>query len=182
MAGFGSLTGDLDALTRFGDGVGKLASTRVMTELSRELGNEVVKLIAKGFERERDPYGLPWFRKRFPDGRKVLRGETGKLARSFGIKSVSASGVVVGSNLDRSRFQQAGTGLYGPSKQLIKSKSGKALAFKSASGVTLFRRSVKGQQQRRMVPVKGLASPSWNKALKARAKAFLMKRLVKVAA
>jgi hypothetical protein len=176
----GSLTGDFGALTRFGEVVGKLGGMGTMTELSHEMGKEVVRLAEQGFQRETDPYGVRWFRKSYPDGRKVLNGSTGKLARSFAIKSVGAFGVVVASNLARSRFPQSGTGMYGPSKQRIKPKAGKALAFKSNSGATLFRRSVKGQQQRRMVPVKGLPSPTWNRAIKKAAVAFLKKRLGKI--
>jgi hypothetical protein len=87
----------------------------------------------------------------------------------------------VGSSLARSRFPQSGTGLYGPSRQRITSKSGKALAFKGASGKPLFRTSVKGQQQRRMVPVTGMPSPTWNRAIKKVAVAFLKNRLGKAA-
>jgi hypothetical protein len=177
----GSLTGDFSALTRFGKAIGSLSRSSVMTELSREIGDEVVKLVERGFDREQDPYGIKWYRKTFADGRKVLSGATGKLAKSFAIKSVGAWGVVVGSSLARSRFPQSGTGLYGPSKQRIKPKSGKALAFKSSSGATLFRASVKGQQQRRMVPVAGMPSPTWNRAIKKRAVAFLKARLGKAA-
>lgn len=177
-----TLSGDFSALTRFGDAIGKLGSSSVMMALNREIGDEVVKLVEQGFAKEQDPYGLPWYRKSYPDGRKVLSGETGKLAKSFAIRSVGAWGVVVGSSLARARFPQSGTGLYGPRKALIKPKGGKALAFKNASGSTLFRRSVKGQQQRRMVPVMGLPSPSWNRAIKKRAVAFLKSRLGKVAA
>jgi hypothetical protein len=39
-------------------------------------------------------------------------------------------------------------------------------AFKGAGGKPLFRRSVKGQQQQRMVPVAALPSPSWNRTIK----------------
>ncbi len=173
----GSLTGDLTALTRFGEQVGKLGGSSAMTALSRELGDEALKLTAQGFAKEQDPYGLPWFRKSYPDGRKVLQGATGKLAKSFSIRAVGPWGVVIGSSLERSRFQQSGTGIYGSSKRRITAKSGGVLAFRSSTGATLFRRSVKGQQQRRMVPVKGLRSPIWNRALKKRAAAFYNRML-----
>jgi hypothetical protein len=178
----GSFTGDLSALTRFGDAIGKLGSSSTLTALNREIGDEVVKLVERGFDREQDPYLVPWHRKAWPDGRKTLQGSTGKLAKSFAIRSVGAWGVVVGSSLARSRFPQSGTGVYGPSRQRIKAKPGKALAFKSSSGATLFRASVKGQQQRRMVPVAGMPSPSWNRAIKKVAVTFLKNRLGKVAA
>ena len=172
----GSLTGDIGALTRFGDAVGKLGGVQAQRELATELGDEVVKLIKQGFDREQDPYGLPWQRKSYPDGRKVLHGATGKLASSFAIKSVGAWGVVVGSSLTRARFPQSGTGIYGQSKRRIYPKAGKVLAFTGAGGGVVFARSVKGQQQRRMVPIKGLPSPVWNRALKARAKKFIQTR------
>jgi hypothetical protein len=178
---FGSLSGDFSALDRFSDAIGNLGSSKVMTDLNREIGAEVVKLTERGFDREQDPYGLPWHRKAWPDGRKTLQGSTGKLAKSFSIKAVGPWGVVVASSLARSRFPQAGTGVYGPSKQRIKPKAGKALAFKSGAGATLFRASFKGQQQRRLVPVQGLPSPTWNRALASRARAFILKRLGKVA-
>lgn len=173
----GTLTGSFDALTRFGSAVASLGSTRRMAELSRELGAEVVRLAEQGFAKEQDPYGIAWARKRFPDGRKTLQGATGKLAKSFGIKAVGAWGVVVASNLERSRFPQSGTGVYGPTKSRIRPKTGKALAFTSSLGKPIFRASAKGQPQRRLVPVAGLPSPTWNRALKARAVAFLKKRL-----
>jgi hypothetical protein len=177
----GSFTGDLSALTRFGDAIGKLGGSSAMTALNREIGAEVVKQIERGFAKEQDPYGLPWHRKVWPDGRKTLQGSTGKLAKSFSIKSVGAWGVIVSSNLARSRFPQSGTGLYGPNKARIKPKTGKVLAFRGAGGGTVFARSTRGQQQRRMVPVQGLPSPTWNRAIKQRAVAFLKSRLGKVA-
>ena len=109
---FGSLSGDINALKRFGDAIGKLGSTSVLTELSREIGDEVIKLAERGFDREQDPYGIKWYRKTYPDGRKVLSGATGKLATSFSIKAAGPWGVVVASSLTRSRFPQSGTGLY----------------------------------------------------------------------
>jgi hypothetical protein len=55
------------------------------------------------------------------------------------------------------------------------------LAFKGAGGKPLFRRSVKGQQQRRMLPMVGLPSPAWNRAIKKVAVSFLKNRFGKVA-
>lgn len=167
----GSLTGDLGALTRFGETVGKLGGSGAMTALSRELGDESLKLVAQGFAKEQDPYALPWFRKSYPDGRKVLQGESGRLAKSFAVKATGPWGVIIGSSLARSRFAQSGTGLYGPKRSRIYPKAKKAMRFKGAGGA-VFARSTKGQQQRRMVPVRGVPSPLWNRALKKRAAAF----------
>ncbi len=177
----GSLTGDLDALTRFGDRVGAFGNNATMRGLSAELGDESIKLIEKGFALEQDPYGIPWFRKHYPDGRKTLQGATGKLAKSFKVRYVGPDGVIVASSLKRSNFQQSGTGIYGPSKSIIRPKNGKYLRFTAANGSTLFRRSVKGQEQRRMVPLKTIASPMWNRALKARGIAFFKSRLSQAA-
>lgn len=174
----GTLSGDLSALTHFGEAVGRLGGSSAMTALSRELGDESLKLIAEGFAKERDPYGLPWARK-YPDGRKVLDGSTHRLARSFAIKSSGPWGVIVGSNLSRSRFPQSGTGLFGPRKQRIRSRTGGMLRFTSPGGATLFRASVKGQQQRRMVPIKGLPAPVWNRAIKKRAINFYNRLLAR---
>lgn len=175
----GQLTGNLDALTAFGDAVGQLGGSSAMTALSRELGDEAIKLTEQGFAKEQDPYGIPWQRKRYPDGRKVLQGSTGRLAKSFAIKASGPWGVIIGSSLARSRFPQSGTGIHGPSRQPIRAKTGRALRFQSASGATLFRRSVQGQHQRRMVPVKGLPSPIWIRAIKKRAINFYNRLLTK---
>lgn len=172
------LTGDFRKLSKIGEAVGKLGGSSAMTALSRELGDEGVMLVARGFQREQDPYGIPWARKRYPDGRKVLSGATRKLARSFSVRVVGPWGVSIGSSLGRSRFPQSGTGIYGPKRKRIASKSGKALRFKSSSGGVIFRRSVRGQKQRRMVPVLQIQSTIWNRALRKRARDFLSRMVV----
>lgn len=147
-----------------------------MTAAHDEVAQEALDLIDRGFQGERDPYGIPWFRKRFPDGRAVLDGETHQLRKSFKILYTDAHRALVGSALGRSRFQQGGTGLYGPSRQRIRSKSGKVMRWTSGGGA-VFARSTRGQQQRRMVPVYGFPSPIWNRAMRKRLKNFFAGRL-----
>lgn len=71
--------------------------------------------------------------------------------------------------------------MYGPTKSRTRPKTGKALAFTSSLGKPIFRASAKGQPRRRLVPVAGLPSSAWNRALKKVPVGFLKKRLEKVA-
>lgn len=169
----GALTGDLDALTDFGEAIGQIGGPSAQAALGRALGDEAVKMTELGFARQQDPYGVPWPNKFHPDGRKTLDGATHKLAKSFSVRASGAWGAIIGSNLSRSRFQQSGTGLYGPRRSRIRSTSGKVMAFRGAGGGMVFTRSTRGQQQRRLVPVQGIPSPFWNRALRKRAAAHL---------
>jgi hypothetical protein len=174
-----SLTGDLDALTRFGARVAALGKPSTMTALSKALADEALNLLQQGFVKQQDPYGKPWFPKRFNDGRRILRGKTGQLEKSFYRAYAGADGAIITSRA-RHAFVTLGTGVYGPRKQPIKAKPGKALRFRGPGGGWMFRKQVDGSPQRLVMPLPGKPSPIWNRALKARAKAFLLQRLGKV--
>jgi hypothetical protein len=173
-----SLSGDFGKLTAFGNRVGGLGEPAVFRDIARAVGQEGLDQVDKGFADQRDPYGIPWYRKRYPDGRNVLQGASGKLRKSFAITYVGAEAVTFGSNLARSVFAQRGTGLYGPKRSLIRAK-GRAFPIATPGG-TIFRRSSKGQQQRRMVPVKSVSSAPWNRAFSKRIRETFGAKLRKV--
>lgn len=178
----GSLTGDFDALIRFGDAVGKLAKPSTMTALAKDLADEALNLVQQGFVKQQDPYGRPWYPKKYPDGRRILRGKSGQLEKSFFRAYVGPDGAIITSRAFHSKFAQSGTGIYGPSRKPIRSKAGKVLRFRGSGGKWIFRTQVDGSPQRIIVPLKGRPSATWNRALKARAAAFMRGRLSKAAA
>jgi len=174
-----SLSGDFGKLNAIGKRVASLGEPAAFREIAQSVGKEALELVDKGFARESDPYGVPWYRKSYPDGRSILQGASGKLRKSFQITYVSPDAVTVGSGLARALFAQGGTGLYGPTKARIRAK-GKAMRFTGSNGSTLFRRSVKGQQQRRMLPVKWMSSAPWNRAINVRIKAVFGVKLRRI--
>jgi phage gpG-like protein len=180
--GIGTLTGDLDSLVLFGERVGALGSDRVIRGLYKELADEALFQIQDGFAKERDPYGRPWFPKKHNDGRRILRGASGKLIKSFRRLYLGADAAIVGSTAFHAKFAQTGTGIHGPSKRRIYPKLGRALRFKGPGGKFIFAKSVEGSRQRMMVPLKGLPAPIWMLAMRRRAKSYLQRRVMSRAA
>ncbi len=177
----GTLTGDFGALDRFGLKVGNLGRPPVLKALNAALGDEALNLIQQGFASQQDPYGRPWFPKRFPDGRRILR-RGGALEKSWFRKYLGPDAVIVGSRAYHAKFAQSGTGIFGPSRKPITAKTGRALRFRGPGGKYIFRKSVDGSPQRMMIPAKGFPSVIWNRALRARAAAFMRSQLSKAAA
>jgi hypothetical protein len=174
-----SLTGDFSKLEAFGRRVEKLGSDASMRALARDIADEALFQVQKGFVEQRDPYGSPWAPKKFPDGRSILRGTSGRLERSFVRLYVGPDAVIIGSKAAYARFIQSGTGLYGPSKERIAPKKGKrAMRFKSG-GRWMFAKSVEGSPARMMVPSGTRLPPDWARAIKQRTIAFLRNRLIK---
>lgn len=176
----GSLTGDLSVLVAFGERIGKMGSPAAMRGLNAALGDEALNLIQQGFAKQQDPYGRPWFPKRFPDGKKILRSG-GALEKSWFRSYVGPDVVIVTSRARHAVFAQRGTGIFGPSRQRIHPKTGRALRFRGPGGGFIFRKSVAGSPARMMVPTKAMPSLIWNRALRARALAYLRGRQLKAA-
>lgn len=176
----GTLTGDFDALLQFGNKAVRMGSAASMARISKELADEALFQVQVGFSREQDPYGRPWFPKEYPDGRKILRNK-GRLEKSWYRKYSGADSFIIGSRAPYSIFAQSGTGIYGPSRQPIRPKRGKALRFRGPGGKFIFRTQVDGSRQRLMVPVAGRTSVMWTRAFKQRAVAYLANRFQKAA-
>lgn len=186
MASFGSLAGDLEALTRFGDRVAEIGSARVLTRLNTELAKEAIIQARDGFREERDPYGKKWPPKVFPDGRKILR-HNDKLYNGFRVTRANANGFEITNVEPHAKFT-FGTGIYGKRGQRIYPKRARALVIGGSQGRNastgqftrnLAFRSVKGSPQRLIVPLPGKPSPIWQRALKKRATNFLVKYFAK---
>jgi phage gpG-like protein len=178
--GFATLTGDIELLTRFGDRVGNLGSDATMRGLHAELADEALFQVQDQFARERDPYGRPWFPKKFPNGRKTLVA-SGKLIKSFRRLYLGPDCVIIGSTAGHAIFAQTGTGIYGPSGRRIYPKSGKALRFRGAGGKFIYAKSVEGSRRRMLFPIKAAPSPIWMLAMKRRARAYLQRRISRAA-
>jgi hypothetical protein len=182
----GSLTGDFAALERFGKKVGDLGGSRALTALNKALGAEAIVQARDGFREERDPYGQKWAKKVFPDGNKILR-KSGKLYAGWYLSSVGPGGYTLSNREPHAKFTR-GTGIFGPTKQRIRPKNGRALRIpgpvnrgaggRFTSGAQFFA-SVKGSPQRLMVPVVGRPSPIWMRGLKKAATKFLVDRFRK---
>lgn len=186
MASFGMLAGDLEALTRFGDRVAEIGSTKTLTRLNKELAAEAIIQARDGFREERDPYGKKWPAKVFPDGRKILR-KSEKLYNGFQVLRADSNGFEI-TNVEPHAVFTFGTGIYGPRKQRIYPKTARALVIggsQGRSGATgqftrnMAFRSVKGSPQRLIMPVGNRSSPIWQRAFKQRATKFLSQYFTK---
>lgn len=145
------------ALERWARKVEKAGSTAGLQNLASNLCEEALELVAEGFERETDPYGKAWAKKRFPDGRQVLVGSTARLRRGWHRKSVTASSFTIAPSVKYARYAQHGRGP-------VRAKSGKALRF-MAGGKAVYRRAVGPAPARKMVPDRGRLPDRWRKAL-----------------
>lgn len=172
----GSLTGDFNKLTAFGNKVASLGSTSTMTAVAKVIADEALFQVQVGFSQSRDPYFRPWADKKYSDGRGPLRGATGKLQRSFVRLYAGPDAAIIGSRVREAVFAQSGTGIYGPRKQPITPKRGKFLRFK-AGGKWIFARQVEGSPQRLMMPQKWHSSRQWSQAFEHRVSAYLKTRI-----
>lgn len=170
-----SLSGDFGALTAFSNRVAAFGSPSTMRQISKEIADEALNQVQVGFSQQRNPYGSPWFPKKYPDGRSILRGSSGKLERSFVRLYAGADAAIIGSKAREATFAQTGTGIYGPRKQPIRAK-GRAMRFK-AGGRWVFAKQVEGSRQRLMMPTPHHNSIYWGKAFQARVSAFMRGRL-----
>jgi hypothetical protein len=145
------------SLERWARKVEKAGSTAGLQSLAANLCEEAIELVAEGFERETDPYGKAWARKRFPDGRQVLVGNTARLRRGWHRKSVSSGGFTIAPSVKYARYAQHGRGP-------VRAKPGKALRF-MVGGKAVFRKSVGPAPARKMVPDRGRLPDRWRKSL-----------------
>lgn len=169
------LDGDFGALEAWGERAGSLGSNASMRGLSRELADEGLFQVQLGFQQQRDPYGLRWARKEFPDGARILH-RSGRLRSSWRRFAVFVDGFTIGSAAWYSKFHQSGTGIYGPRKRPIRPKRAGVLRFK-AGGRFRFAREVRGSVPRKMVPDRGRPSQRWSIAFRTRAIAYLSQRM-----
>ena len=103
-----SLTGDFHTLDRWTRALGELASDKLRFEVADEMADATLGFVAQEFAEQRDPFGKPWKPKKRPDGRKILRGKTGRLIQ-FRKGSVNQSGYRVDAGADYFSFHQRGT-------------------------------------------------------------------------
>lgn len=80
----------------------------LLPDMSRQLAEETVGLIAEGFRDEKDPYGQRWKPKLRKDGRKTLSGKTSRL-KKFSIVRTGKGGFTVASSVGYAGFHQHGT-------------------------------------------------------------------------
>jgi hypothetical protein len=102
------LTGDFAVLDDWAERIGSLGSDSAIRELSADLGAAALKLTDAGFDGQHNPFGNPWARKKFPDGRPVGRGKTGKLRSTYKIKQLSRIGFTIGSLQPYRKFFHGG--------------------------------------------------------------------------
>ena len=160
----GGLTGDFAKLEGWAKRIGDAGGAAKLKELSQNLADEALELVAEGFEKETDPYGKTWARKRFPDGRQVLVGKTARLRRGWHPKSVTAQGFQIAPAVNYAKYHQNGRGP-------ITAKPGKMLRF-MINGKPVFRKSVGPAPARKMVPGKGRLPNAWRRALVATAQLY----------
>jgi hypothetical protein len=158
------VTGDFAKLTKWAEKVAVAGGSAGMRELSNLLAEEAVELIAEGFEKETDPYGKAWAKKRFPDGRQVLVGRTARLRRGWHKKNVTATGFSVAPSVDYAKYHQRGRGP-------VHAQPGKSLRF-MVGGRAVFRKSVGPAPARKMIPDRGRLPSAWRRALIATARDY----------
>jgi hypothetical protein len=102
------LTGDFHVLEQWARSLDNLGSSSSLTDASRSLANEALKLTDQSFEQERSPTGARWAPKKRPDGRKIGQGKTGRLRDTYRLKSASRFGFAIGSDVEYKRWFHGG--------------------------------------------------------------------------
>jgi len=169
------LAGSTRELRKLASQLRNAGSDSVLRHLSDNLAEEGLSLIEEGFATETDPDGNKWAPKVFPDGRQVLVGKTTRLRRGWHRKYVAAVGFSIAASVVDAKWQQEGTGIYGPRHTPIRPVKAKVLSFtvqraagkgKWKSG-RVFANSVKGAPPRRMIPSGKKLPEKWQRAFRA---------------
>jgi phage gpG-like protein len=88
----------------------QLASVpELLSQMSRDMGEEALELIAEGFATETDPYGKRWQDKKVDDGRSILVGKTARLRRGWHLQRYGRSGFTIAPSVNYAGFHQKGT-------------------------------------------------------------------------
>jgi hypothetical protein len=182
------LRGSTVALRKYASKIREAGSDGVLRRFSDNMAEEALDLIAEGFKTETNPYGIKWRPKVFGDGRQVLVGNTTRLRRGWHRKFVGANGFIVAPSVEYAKYQQEGTGLFGPRHEKIKPKKFGVLGFyaegyvsmaaasrvrsqggnkavRKMKGSTLYFRSVRGAPQRLMFPNTKALPTRWKRSL-----------------
>lgn len=136
--------------------------TDALDFVALQLAEEAIELVRDGISRGRDPHGRRYRKLRMRQGQPLRN--TGRLQASWHRKKSDRTGFTIASSVNYAIYHQLGTGIYGPRKQPIKPVKAKALRI-PVQGGALFRGSVRGTPQRRMVPHKQL-SATWRRAFR----------------
>lgn len=86
-----------------------LSASNVRAVVIPKAALAIQALVRREFVQERDPYGKRWKRKKVPDGRPVLTGETRQLRRNISSRTTT-SGFRIHANTPYASFHQSGTG------------------------------------------------------------------------
>lgn len=105
----GSVTGDFRALDGFIRQLQQSGKTQVLEGLADNLAEEVLELIAEGFEAQTDPYGQRWASRARDTGRPILSGKTARLRRGWFKLHVSSHGFVIANATSYAPHHQYGT-------------------------------------------------------------------------
>lgn len=100
-------SGDPKSLQRWQQQLGSV--NEMLTEMSRNMGEEALELIAEGFATETDPYGKPWAAKKVDDGRSILVGKTARLRRGWHLQRYGRGGFTVSPSVDYATYHQKRT-------------------------------------------------------------------------
>ncbi len=104
-----TLTGDFKKLGNWAQKIQSVGGDRALKELSANLAEEALELVAQGFQDQADPAGRDWKQKKIDDGRSILVGRTARLRRGWHRKRASARGFTIGPAVDYAKYHQGGT-------------------------------------------------------------------------
>lgn len=156
-----SVRGSFKALSALANAMQQLPE-KMRSQTGKVLGMEAIKLVADGFNREQDPYGVAWAPLKHRQG-KILR-KTSRLRNSFYPRTGATQlGFTISSTVKYAKFHQQGT----------VGRKGRALE----QGFQGARREGIGVIPRRMMIPSGTLGSIWSAALNNKA-ALLMKKWV----
>jgi phage gpG-like protein len=157
--------------------VRKLKATGELRDaLSRNMAEAALDLVKEGFSQQSDPWGTKWAPLKLRSGR--IGRDSGGMLQSLHVSERSRSGFTLAFTKHYAKYFHGGTGIYGPTKQRIRPKRARVLAFgvrgakgtKGGRGKKAFVfRSVKGSPPRPVFPEGGRTPPHWRVELKATA-------------
>ena len=124
------LSGDFGALREFAGQLEKAGHSKALQELSENLAEEALDLVAEGFKGEHDPSGRSWKPKKKPDGRSILVGKTSRLRRGWHRKVANTRGFTIGPAVKYAGYHQFGTRTI-PARRMVPKRGRLPSAWKS---------------------------------------------------
>ena len=157
------IKGDTKALQERKRRVGQIASPEFRMRVLNVIGQEALHRVLQGFEKSKDPYGVPWKSLQLRNGKPLM--DTGRLRNSINLRVVDAGHFEIATDVKYAKLHQHGG--------TITPKHAKALSFR-AGKKRIFAKSVTVPARPFLPDGRGMPR-GWSAAFKREAYEFIQR-------